>query len=328
MLYNSKIKVESLLGEGLNANVYKAVSHSKEFGVQHICALKVLKRKEDLNHFKKEFTALSKVSGRHLVKLHGWQKYKGKPGILLEFIDGVNLEELTSQFELSNKEANWIYHEVLEGLIELNSNGLHHGDLSPKNIMISKTGHIKLIDFGLTKWRTQQIEVTPEFADPRLIRGESPSFKHDLYSLNKIYKTLNLFKSTKKEELPPDTLISKILSLCTHNFETQTIVNLPQKKFNSLSLKSFSYALALITLLFPFSLTNVNSKPSTAFIRSSKWMSLKLPNSSEWCFTPCTLKFAHLGTNKVRWRSQNAEGETSVFLEHDGQTLFLENPSL
>lgn len=323
MLYSSPIKVESLLGEGLNANVYRAVSSSKEFGVKQVYALKVLKRKSDLNHFKKEFSTLSKVEGKHLVRLLGWEKYKGRPGLLLEFIDGVNLEELLSNNSLTREESNWIYHEVIEGLLELNSQNLYHGDLSPKNIMISSKGEVKLIDFGLTRWRTQKIEVTPEFAAPELLGGESPNFKHDLFSLNKIFKQLGLYKSEQRVQNPPTSLIPKVSLQLSPQCRTEPLtIKRTSKSF--LGMKSWTLLLVSFTFFKPVSAKNLNPKLSTVFIRSSKWMSVKLPSDSDWCFTPCSLKLSHLGTHKIDWRSHTNSGKTQVFIDKDGQTLLLD----
>ena len=310
------------MGEGLNAHVYRAVSNSKEFGIKQVYALKVLKRKGDLNHFKKEFAALSKVGGKHLVKLLGWKKHKGHPGLLLEFIDGVDLERLLSNSKLTHDESNWIYHEVLQGLIELNSCDLYHGDLSPKNIMISRTGEIKLIDFGLTKWRTKQVEVTPEFAAPELLGGEEPSFKYDLFSLNKIFEHLELHKSEQKNLHLPQSLREKVANLLTPQFQTQPLVSEAPRP-SPVRTKFLTLIFMSLAFFKPVSAQNTYQRPSTIFIRSSKWMSVKLSNQSEWCFTPCSLKAPHLGSNKIEWKSQTEFGSTQIFVQKDGQTILL-----
>lgn len=321
MLSESSIKVERLLGEGLNANVYRAVSSSSEYGVEKVYALKVLKRKEDLNHFKKEFSTLSKVEGKHLVKLYGWHEYNKLPGLLIEYIDGLTLEELLSLNSLSQEESNWIYHEVIKGLLELNSYEIYHGDLSPKNIMVSKECEIKLIDFGLSRWRTTKLEVTPEFASPELLEGKTPTFQHDLYSLKKIFEQNKLTYKTQPEKTPPNSLFSKIENKKVFLVKTQQF-KINQRPNPQIKLQAFSLLLAGLSLLKPLSAQNIIPNDVTMNIRSSKWMSVKPSGSSEWCFTPCSLKVTHLGTNTIDWKTQNNSGTTKVFIEEDNQTLF------
>ena len=322
MLSKSTIKVESLLGEGLNANVYRAISSSSEYGVKKIYALKVLKRKEDLKHFKKEFSTLSKVEGRHLVKLYGWQEYNKLPGLLIEYIDGMTLEELLNSKNLSPEESNWIYHEVMKGLLELNSHGIYHGDLSPKNIMISKKCEVKLIDFGLSRWRTTKLEVTPEFAAPELLSGATPTFKHDLYSLKKIFEQNNLTYKTQPEKTSPNSLYSKVHN---KNFSLKKTQQIHIKKSSAQSPKLRIFSMILVSLAFFKPLLAKNSIPRevTLNIRSNKWMSVKLPDSSEWCFSPCSLKMNHLGINTIDWKTQKNSGTSKVFIEEDGQTLYV-----
>ena len=320
MLHNSSIKVESLLGEGLNAHVYRAVSGSKEFGISKTYALKVLKRKGDLNHFKKEFAALSKAEGNHLVKLYGWKKHKGKPGLLLEYIEGINLETLLIDSTLSDAESNWIYHETLKGLMELNSHDLYHGDLSPKNIMITREGNIKLIDFGLTMWRTKQIEVTPEFASPEILDGSTPTFKHDFFSLNKIFESFHLFNSQISPISKPESLGYKVSLILSPKLQTKPIKSNPEKS-SGLKIKAFALLFYSLAFFKPVSAQNINPKPSMIHLRSSQWMSVKISEDQEWCFTPCSLKISHLGLNRIYWKSQTASGSTQVFVDKDGQTL-------
>ena len=314
MLKKSPLKVGQLLGEGLNARVYQASSTSVEFGVAQNYALKVLKRKEDLKHFKKEFHTLSKVSGPHLVKLYGWSKHKRKPALLLEYIEGLDLKKLLDEKSLSAEESNWIYHETMAGLKELDSHNLYHGDLSPKNIMITKDGNIKLIDFGLTEWRTKQIEVTPEFVSPKILHGDSPSFAHDFYSLNKIFEHFSLFKSETAPLSAPSTLSKKISSL----LETQT---LPTGQ----NITKRLLTLILISLAFfkPVSATNKVFQASSLSIRSNNWLSVKLTPRSKGCFTPCTLDLPSLGQHKIYWKSQSSSGSTNIFVNHNGQVLLM-----
>lgn len=347
---NSTFKVHSLIGEGLNAKVYRVTETSKEFKFQQAYALKVLKRVEDVRLFKKEFETLTSVEGKHLVKLLGWRKYKSKPALLLEYIEGVNLLELVTECgPLSQQESNWLFQEIQQGLNELKDSGLFHGDLSPKNIMIGHKGEVKLIDFGLSRWKTQNIQVTPEFASPEVFTCKTPTYEHDLYALKKIFKAFKLPKPQKASQnfdhivsqyhKCPITLADKVSSLIFSNSVTKDFHHKnkkKKKKKNKINNASTPQVIALQfikrNILFPvcgvfflpISVDNIYKKETKTFIRSSSWLAVKSDtNSKGWCFTPCTLNFKHLGPNTIYWKTKNSKGYTKVFIESDGQTLVL-----
>ena len=113
MIHKPFFEVKKLIGEGLNAKVYYAESKSKEFGIKQPYAIKVLKRKEDIKHFKKEFLVHSKVkSSLNIVKLCGFSSYNNKACLVFEYINGVTLDVLLKNSSLNKKESNWIYHSI------------------------------------------------------------------------------------------------------------------------------------------------------------------------------------------------------------------------
>jgi len=100
--------------------------------------------------------------------------------IVMEFIDGMNVRKLMEHIEASGRTmdpapAAFIVNEVCKGLSYAHSLrggdgrplGVVHRDVSPPNILLSKQGEIKIVDFGLAK-ATSQLEST----DPGLIKGK------------------------------------------------------------------------------------------------------------------------------------------------------------
>lgn len=326
---DSSFRVHGLIGEGLNAKVYRVTETSKKFKFRQTYALKVLKRKEDVRLFKKEFETLSSVEGKHLVKLLGWRKYKSKPSLLLEYIEGVNLFELMSAYsQLSLQESHWLFQEIKKGLNELKDSGLFHGDLSPKNIMINLKGEVKLIDFGLSRWKTKNVQVTPEFASPEVFTCETPTFEHDLYSLKQIFKTFkwSFDQDSNLTQDCPSSLMDKVSCLLFKDCETKDLLKEPLDRpqpLNNLLARVFLVPVCGFFLL-PVSVDNIYKKETQAFIRSSKWLAVKSgANSKGWCFTPCTLKFNNLGPNTIYWKTKKMKGYAKVFIESNGQTLVL-----
>ncbi len=112
--------------------------------------------------------------------------------IVMEFIDGVNIRKIMEYYETNGQlmepaHAAFVINEVCKGLSYAHamggsdgkSLGVVHRDVSPPNILLSKEGEVKIVDFGLAK-ATSQLEST----DPGLIKGKfaylAPEAAHGL----------------------------------------------------------------------------------------------------------------------------------------------------
>jgi len=306
------------LGEGLNASVYKVSKTQPNLRTEHIFALKVLKQSSDLRVFKTEFETLLKAHGKHLVRYFGWETHNNMPALLLEYIDGCTLYELFQVHTFKFDELHWLYQEISKGLRELETCGLFHGDLSLKNIMMQKDGQIKLIDFGLSHWSTQRVELTPEYADSTLLAGSKPSYATDLVSLKKIFQKIapqfdvSQVKDSKHKTHPPQSFLEKISDLDQPDQHTQKIHRKSancrlHKRQNKL------FWLATSVLFFtPASATNALKDQGLYKIRTASWAQIFSP-SGESCFTPCTLELQKGALLKLKWQKQGSEGVETVF---------------
>ena len=97
--------------------------------------------------------------------------------IIMEYLDGQNLEEYTQsqpEGKLGLEEAISIIGCVLDGLDRVHKKGIVHRDIKPKNIVLTKNGEVKIIDFGAARFYATEEEVvnnftkvlTPGFAPP------------------------------------------------------------------------------------------------------------------------------------------------------------------
>jgi len=313
-------KVIETIGEGLNASVYKVSKTQPDLKTDHIFALKVLKNSSDLKVFKLEFETLLKANGKHLVRYCGWERHNSRPALLLEYIDGVTLYELVKAHEFSLQEATWVFQEALKGIKELQESSLAHGDLSLKNIMLQKDGQLKLIDFGLSHWSTQKIELTPEFADNDLLKGALPSFKTDLVSLHKIIKRISSsfnpdrilqVKNPAIITTPPHTLIRKIAILTEVPAQTKRIC-LSKKPIKQKRLSLTAWLLSSLLFFTPASATNCTQKEMSYQIRSKSWL-LVTNEKGESCFTPCSLSLKKDNFETLKWENQINSGELQVY---------------
>ncbi len=113
------------------------------------------------------------------------------PFIVMEFVEGQNLKQILGNGALAAEEACRIVDSVLTALEYSHRAGIVHRDIKPANIMITPTGQIKVMDFGIaraisdtssTVQQTTAILGTAAYFSPEQAKGESVDARSDLYS--------------------------------------------------------------------------------------------------------------------------------------------------
>jgi serine/threonine protein kinase len=83
---------------------------------------------------------------------------EGQPYIVMEFVKGHSLENKLHEGALPLLEAIKIVSGIAEALGEIHRRGIVHRDVKPSNVLITDRGHVKLIDFGISKLVSEQID--------------------------------------------------------------------------------------------------------------------------------------------------------------------------
>jgi serine/threonine protein kinase len=113
------------------------------------------------------------------------------PFIVMEFVDGVLLKDLIKKGPLEVTEAVRITEGILTALEYSHRAGVVHRDIKPGNVMITKTGQVKVMDFGIaraisdssaTVAQTTAVLGTASYFSPEQAKGESVDARTDLYS--------------------------------------------------------------------------------------------------------------------------------------------------
>lgn len=186
------------IGEGGMGSVYLA-EHS-ELGNK--VALKIVKRGMDtadlLRRFRTEQQILANLQHPNIAHLLDNGKTEdGLPYYVMEFVEGETLLEFTEKNQLSTKERLEIFRKICSAVQFAHNHLVVHRDLKPSNILITKDNQPKLLDFGIAKVLTpDKIEVkgtatmmgmmTPNYASPEQLRGETVTTASDIYSLGVI----------------------------------------------------------------------------------------------------------------------------------------------
>ena len=184
--HGSVFKIETVNGQGLSATVFRALREDSQGHSRQTVALKVFKNEDTIEWVKREFETLAKVDSPHCVRVLGWENLDEGVALVLEWIDGLTLFQLARDHHLSQDLKCEILAQVQDGLRALQSHGLWHGDLSPANILVDRTGCIKLIDFAGPQDGDPTVIGTPAYLPIEVWDGKRRTFESDLFALGLI----------------------------------------------------------------------------------------------------------------------------------------------
>src|SRR6185436_19962763 len=152
-----RYEIRSKIGEGGMGEVYLAADTQLERKV----ALKILPadlaaNQDRMRRFVQEAKAAAALNHPNIATIHEIGEADGVNFIAMEFIDGATLREKIHQKQTDLRKLMRYLQHVAEGLAKAHAAGIVHRDLKPDNIMITRDGHAKILDFGLAKLIEQQ----------------------------------------------------------------------------------------------------------------------------------------------------------------------------
>lgn len=176
----SDFEIRSTLGTGTFGRV-RQVRYKKSTSPL-VFALKMLQKTEivklnQVEHIKSEKRILGEIDHPFIVKFFTCFQDGKNVYMLFEFLSGGELfSRLRKEGRFSNDVALFYTSEILLALRHLHKKEIVYRDLKPENLLLDKSGHVKLADFGfakrLQKNRTFTMCGTPEYLSPELIRGQ------------------------------------------------------------------------------------------------------------------------------------------------------------
>ncbi len=198
-ILGGRYRILDRIGEGGMANVYIALDQKLGRKV----AIKVLHKHmaendEIRKRFQLEAQAVSSLEHSNIVKIYDYSGTDSEQlWIVTEIIKGHNISEFVQHFahnRLHPVVACCIVREVCKALQAAHDNGLVHRDIKPENVMLTTTGLIKLMDFGIAKdthhnsmTQTGTFMGSPSYMSPEQIRGKDIDLRSDIYSLGVLF---------------------------------------------------------------------------------------------------------------------------------------------
>jgi serine/threonine protein kinase len=225
----SNYEIKSLIGEGGMGSVFLA-EHTQ---VNRKVAIKVLfskylKNEEIKQRFKNEASTLAHLKHPNIVSLYDYLEDENGMFLILEYVEGKQLDDQISQITGPMPEENAIplIKKILSAFSYAHEKGIVHRDIKPANIIVTKDNDVKILDFGIarilgdgmqgmTKTGTQMGTVF--YMAPEQVKGKKADFRSDIYSLGitfyqmltgiNPYSNFNteyeVYNSIVNEDLPP-----------------------------------------------------------------------------------------------------------------------------
>jgi serine/threonine protein kinase/TolB-like protein len=185
------------LGAGGMAEVWLAERADGVFKREVALKLPMLLRhRQDLaSRFAREREILAALEHPNIARLYdAGVGTQGLPYLAMEYVAGQPLTAWCNGRRLDIGERLRLFLQVLDAVQYAHGRHVIHRDLKPSNILVSDSGHVRLLDFGVAKLLAQQEErteltqlygraLTPGYASPEMARGDPIDAAADVYSL-------------------------------------------------------------------------------------------------------------------------------------------------
>jgi serine/threonine-protein kinase len=234
-LLGGRYELDGIVGRGGMAEVFRA----RDIRLDRVVGVKTLR--DDLARdqtfqarFRREAQSAASLNHPSIVAVYDTgEDMVGNtpvPYIVMEFVDGRTLRDLLrDDRRLLPERALEITDGVLRALDYSHRNGIVHRDIKPGNVMLTRSGDVKVMDFGIaravadsqmTMTQTAQVIGTAQYLSPEQARGERVDARSDLYSTGcLLYELLTgrppftgdspvaiAYQHVKEEPIPPSQI--------------------------------------------------------------------------------------------------------------------------
>jgi serine/threonine protein kinase/Flp pilus assembly protein TadD len=220
-------RIVAKVGAGGMGEVYQA--HDER--LERYVAIKVLPGKALADgtarkRFRKEALALSKVNHPAIATIYDFDSENGVDFLAMEYVAGETLAQKIAHGALPEKEVLALGAQIAEALEEAHEHGIVHRDLKPGNIMVTRKGRAKVLDFGLARLlqpaaslasaetlsETQSAAGTLPYMAPEQLRDESTDPRSDIFSFGAVY-----YEMATGQRAFPEVISSRLTDTILHH---------------------------------------------------------------------------------------------------------------
>ena len=221
-------KIIEKLGEGGMGVVYKA----EDTELKRLVALKFLSSSistsaEDFARLKQEAQSAAILNHPNICIVYAIEEENGRRFISMEYMEGVTLRKKIADAPLSIDEAILYAIQIGEALDEAHKNGIVHRDIKTENIMINSKNQVKVMDFGLAKYKDNAAESRYEgtygtlaYMSPEQAMENPSGFPADIWSYGVVcyemftgrlpfihsYEAAIIYSILNEEPVPPSQI--------------------------------------------------------------------------------------------------------------------------
>jgi serine/threonine protein kinase len=201
--------------EQLGTGAHSTILHVRRAADSRNYALKVVTvddPEEDMKFVRQaqhEFRVGKMLDHKHLVKVYSLELVKDwlfrtkKAHLLLEYVNGKTLDQCPP---LSVPRLVQAFQQVATGVAHMHRKGIYHTDLKPSNILLSRAGIVKIIDFGLAQIRgerNERLQGTPEYMAPETASNGLVNERTDIFNFGVTMYRMTTFR------LPPSAVTAQ-----------------------------------------------------------------------------------------------------------------------
>lgn len=195
-------KIAEEIGHGGMGEVYRASRIDGQYEKE--VAIKLVRVGFDsrflIERFLHERQILASLDHPNIARLYdGGTTEEGVPYLVMELIEGTPIDRYCDEHNLDTVQRLELFLQVCAAVQYAHQRLVIHRDIKPSNILVTEDGIPKLLDFGIAKIADASLgaettllrPMTPEYASPEQVRGESITTATDIYSLGVVlYKLL------------------------------------------------------------------------------------------------------------------------------------------
>jgi eukaryotic-like serine/threonine-protein kinase len=177
----------------------------------------------------KEAQAVAALDHPNICSVHDIKEIGEHIFIVMQYVEGETLGDRIRARSLTATELAQLSRQIISAIAEAHAHGIIHRDIKPKNIMVTPSGNVKVLDFGLAKTikkkqsvtvkgdsssHVSQINVIPgtvAYMSPEQLRGEKLDYRSDIFSLGTVFYEMACRRNPFAHENNAD-VISSILT--------------------------------------------------------------------------------------------------------------------
>jgi serine/threonine protein kinase len=188
-------RIISKIGDGGMGSVYLAqhVQLGRQAAIKALHA-NLVNNPHIRERFKNEAATMAHLQHNNIVALYDYLESTSGLFLIMEFVQGKPLDELikTISGPIAEEKAIGLFAQVLDGFEYAHNQGVVHRDIKPSNLIITPTGEVKILDFGIAKLladssksltKTGSRMGTVLYMSPEQVKGQEVDRRSDIYSL-------------------------------------------------------------------------------------------------------------------------------------------------